>query len=455
MLAWGALVWGVFLLGRECSAGRSGALAAFVVATRDPFLSQAVRAYVDIPFLALVVGAAVLEVRRPRRGAAGAGAARARGAAAAGGVAAGRRPTGVPAAGARSPAPARARQRWSPRRRSCGRRAISRSPATPLHSLTFTRDTADTLGRPKGIENVPEIMPRRLGEILRWVPLVGGHGRLLPRAALRPRARAGAGGARGARRDRLRRDRDRRPVAARPLPVPAGRDDRDLLRLRGARLAGSAAATGCGAGGSAGAAVLLVAFVGSTISHQTDRLDRLRDGIQLRGGIQDDLRDLTRAMPRGPLLESCAPGVRAQPPAGADPRLVPRPPAGRLRLGAARAAAPRALRRAGNTDEVRRSSCSTRATRSASRSRASRPASGRSRPTSRGCSTSGGCEINGPCTRLRDRFPGVSVALWLRPGCSAAHGEDRLRLLPSGSDLVHGTPSRGTWPSTPRAAYWP
>src|SRR5512145_1243476 len=45
--------------------------------------------------------------------------------------------------------------------------------------------------------------------------------------------------------------------------------------------------------------------------------------------------------------------------------------------------------------------------------------------------------------------PGVSAAFRLRPGGSAAHGEDRLRLLPSGPDLVHGTSSRGTWPSTP------
>ena len=44
----------------------------------------------------------------------------------------------------------------------------------PFFSLTNTRDTAETLGRPRGIENVPEIMPRRLGEILRWVPLIGG-----------------------------------------------------------------------------------------------------------------------------------------------------------------------------------------------------------------------------------------------------------------------------------------
>ena len=56
-----------------------------------------------------------------------------------------------------------------------------------------------------------------------------------------------------------------------------------------------------------GAAVLMIAFVGSTISHQTDRLDRLRDGIQLRGAIQDDLRDLTRDDRAEPLLERCAP----------------------------------------------------------------------------------------------------------------------------------------------------
>jgi hypothetical protein len=68
LLAWGVFVWGVFLLGRESFGWAAGALAAFVVATRDPFVSQAVRAYVDIPFLALVVSAAVLEIRRPRRG---------------------------------------------------------------------------------------------------------------------------------------------------------------------------------------------------------------------------------------------------------------------------------------------------------------------------------------------------------------------------------------------------
>jgi hypothetical protein len=57
----------------------------------------------------------------------------------------------------------------------------------------------------------------------------------------------------------------------------------------------------------AGAAVVLIAFVGSTVSHQTDRLDRLHDGVQLRGAIQDDLRDLTRIDAAEPLLERCSP----------------------------------------------------------------------------------------------------------------------------------------------------
>ena len=58
----------MFRLGRVAFSWPVGLLAAAVVATREPFLSPAVRAYVDIPFLALVVLAAVLEVRRPRRG---------------------------------------------------------------------------------------------------------------------------------------------------------------------------------------------------------------------------------------------------------------------------------------------------------------------------------------------------------------------------------------------------
>jgi hypothetical protein len=63
----------------------------------------------------------------------------------------------------------------------------------PLWSLTNTRHTATTLGRVKGIGNVPEYVPRRIGEILRPPVLaaaaVGGTLSLL---WLRPRVIVGA-----------------------------------------------------------------------------------------------------------------------------------------------------------------------------------------------------------------------------------------------------------------------
>ena len=43
----------------------------------------------------------------------------------------------------------------------------------------------------------------------------------------------------------------------------------------------------------------------------------------------------------------------------------------------------------------------------------------------------------------------MPASLWLRPGWSAAHERVRLRLLPSGSDLVRDRSPRGTRPSTP------
>ena len=305
MFAFGAFVWGVFLLGRESFGLAAGVLAAVVVATRDPFLSQAVRAYVDIPFLALVVAAAVLEIRQPRRG--------------------------LPVllllglAGLLRP------EAWllgaaywlylakaAPARRAAILAAVAAAPpllwalsdlavtGNPLHSLTFTRDTAATLGRPQGIENVPEIMPRRLGEILRWVPLVGGTAGFF--LALR-----------------FARDRAIVPAALAVLGglafVAIGIAGLSLLGrylfLPAAMLAIFFGFAACGwmdrppdrvrRWWLAGAALLIVAFVGSTAAHQTDRLERLHDGIQLRGAIQDDLRDLTRDAAAEPLLERCAP----------------------------------------------------------------------------------------------------------------------------------------------------
>src|SRR3954452_14946054 len=68
LLCFGALVWLAFRLGAELFSPWAGAVAALVVATRPALERDALLAYQDIPFAALVVGAVLLEVRRPRRG---------------------------------------------------------------------------------------------------------------------------------------------------------------------------------------------------------------------------------------------------------------------------------------------------------------------------------------------------------------------------------------------------
>jgi hypothetical protein len=45
-----------------------GTVAALIVLTRAPFLSNGLRAYVDVPYIALVLGALVIESKRPRAG---------------------------------------------------------------------------------------------------------------------------------------------------------------------------------------------------------------------------------------------------------------------------------------------------------------------------------------------------------------------------------------------------
>ena len=70
LLGLGAIAVGLYRLGAELFAPAVGLLAALIVVTRVPFLSFGVRGYVDLPAVALVVWAAVLEARRPRRGAA-------------------------------------------------------------------------------------------------------------------------------------------------------------------------------------------------------------------------------------------------------------------------------------------------------------------------------------------------------------------------------------------------
>lgn len=68
LLALVALAAGTYWLARLCFTPFVGAIAAFLVLTRFDFHSLAIRGYIDIPFMAIVVWAGVLEITRPRRG---------------------------------------------------------------------------------------------------------------------------------------------------------------------------------------------------------------------------------------------------------------------------------------------------------------------------------------------------------------------------------------------------
>src|SRR3954469_1051268 len=63
-----ALVAGMYRLGRLSFGPLVGAVGAPLLCTRFAFPSLAVRGYIDIPYLALIVWAGALEVARPRRG---------------------------------------------------------------------------------------------------------------------------------------------------------------------------------------------------------------------------------------------------------------------------------------------------------------------------------------------------------------------------------------------------
>ena len=68
LLSFLALVWGVYRLGRVAFTPLVGGIAALLLCTRFDFPFLAARGYIDIPYLALLMWAAVLEAERPRRG---------------------------------------------------------------------------------------------------------------------------------------------------------------------------------------------------------------------------------------------------------------------------------------------------------------------------------------------------------------------------------------------------
>jgi hypothetical protein len=182
-----------------------GAVAALIVLTRAPYLSNGLRAYVDLPYLALVLGALVLETRRPRAGwpvlallaLAGllrpeawlfslaylaylllwpGGLSRARGALIS--------PHGAALAALALAAPALwAIFDWI-------------TSGSPTYSFTGTRETVETLARQTGPVDLVLYGPRRLGEVLQWPGMVGAAGGIaLGLAFLRRRSEIGVAAA--------------------------------------------------------------------------------------------------------------------------------------------------------------------------------------------------------------------------------------------------------------------
>ena len=188
LLSLAALTAGAYALGRELFGRAPAVLGALFVGSSFAFLLYAVRAFVDVPFLALVVWAAALEVRAAAARPAADGAAGGRGAAAARGVGAGGGLLAVVPAGPRR---ARADRAGRARRRRAAGWALVDLAVTgdPLYSLHATNELADELGRERGIGAVPRSFVTFLAAVARPpVALAGVIGLVLARAPLRRRA---------------------------------------------------------------------------------------------------------------------------------------------------------------------------------------------------------------------------------------------------------------------------
>ena len=203
-----------------------GVVAALIVLTRAPYLSNGLRAYVDLPYIALCLGALVLETRRPRCGwpvlalLVPAGLLRPEAwlfslaylAYLSLRVERQPPPTGEMTRNTRGISPiGRWRLGW---RRERGTRELVWLTAlaaagpigwaifdwitagSPTYSFTGTRDTVETLDRQTGPVDLVLYGPRRLGEVLQWPGVVGALGGIaLCLAFLRRRATIGVAAA--------------------------------------------------------------------------------------------------------------------------------------------------------------------------------------------------------------------------------------------------------------------
>jgi hypothetical protein len=173
-LALATVAFLVYRLGEAWFGRAAGLLAAALIVTREPVLSNGIRAYVDIPYIALVLGAILVETRRRRAGAP---------VLVLLGLAGLLRPEAWLFSGLY--------WLWLVKGGERDRARLARLAAlaaaapviwfvgdalvtgNPFWSLTQTRHTAEALRRVTGLQNVPITGSRRLGEILREPGLFG------------------------------------------------------------------------------------------------------------------------------------------------------------------------------------------------------------------------------------------------------------------------------------------
>jgi hypothetical protein len=192
----GLIAYFVYRLGTVWFDKWVGALAAVIVLTRAPFLSNGLRAYVDLPYIAICLGALYIEARRPR--------------------------AGWPVLALLVPAGLLRPEAWGfaiaywlwlafdlhrgqgglwgweiswrgershPELAWLGLLALGGpilwvlfdaiTTGDPLYSLTGTQETVESLKRQTGPVDLILYGPRRLGEVMQWPGMVGGFGGLL------------------------------------------------------------------------------------------------------------------------------------------------------------------------------------------------------------------------------------------------------------------------------------
>jgi hypothetical protein len=303
ILSMGAIAVGLYRLGRESFAWPVGVLAGAIFITRVPPLNFGIRGYVDLPTIALIVWAAVLEARRPRRGVP---------VLVLLGLAGLLRPEAWLYAGAYGLWLA-APLAWPARLRLLALAAAAPAiwmtcdllvTGDALWSLHGTSDLAAALGRPRGLDDVPRVMPRRLGEIMRLPELlaavIGFTAGLawLRRRALVPAAVLVLNG-----------------VAFLVLAVGGLSLLGRYLFLAGAMLSLFAALALAGWSVLEGedrrrrawqiGAIPVLAAILAFAPQQAGRLDDLRDDIANRDRVQADLHDLVGTRAAKAALEDC------------------------------------------------------------------------------------------------------------------------------------------------------